>query len=145
VQEGQHVNVKIIHINNQRRRLGLSVRQAEESATPQSMQSFGDQDEYGSFSGQDFGDYSSTDTAQGEPASALSPRQEDTGPIGEEAEIPAPEPGPEASVTSDNGNNTSNGDAPADGISIEATEATPHNEHEGTEVASTASQRSANE
>jgi small subunit ribosomal protein S1 len=145
VQEGQHVNVKIIHINNQRRRLGLSVRQAEESAIPQSMQSFGDQDEYGSFSGQDFGDYSSTDTAQGEPASALSPRQEDTGPIGEEAEIPAPEPGPEASVTSDNGNNTSNGDAPADGISIEATEATPHNEHEGTEVASTASQRSANE
>lgn len=28
VQEGQHVNVKIIHINSQRRRLGLSVRQA---------------------------------------------------------------------------------------------------------------------
>jgi small subunit ribosomal protein S1 len=140
VQEGQHVNVKIIHINNQRRRLGLSVRQAEESATPQSMQSFGDQDEYGSFSGRDFGDYSSAN-----PTSALSPAQEDTEPNVEEAEIPAPEPGPEASVTSDNGNSTSNGDAPAEGISIEASEATPHNEHEGTEVASTASRRSANE
>lgn len=30
VQEGQHVNVKIIQINSQRRRLGLSVRQAAE-------------------------------------------------------------------------------------------------------------------
>lgn len=32
VQEGQQVNVKIIHINDQRRRLGLSVRQAANSA-----------------------------------------------------------------------------------------------------------------
>lgn len=39
VQEGQQVNVKIIHINSQRRRLGLSVRQAGE--IPSAMQSFG--------------------------------------------------------------------------------------------------------
>jgi small subunit ribosomal protein S1 len=54
VQEGQRVNVKIIHINSQRRRLGLSVRQAESPA--------GYYDSYGSFDedsplAQGLGDY----------------------------------------------------------------------------------------
>jgi len=40
VQEGQHVDVKIIHINSQRRRLGLSVRQAVEPHMQ--VESFGD-------------------------------------------------------------------------------------------------------
>jgi len=40
VQEGQQVNVKIIHINDQRRRLGLSVRQA--ANTPLEAESVGE-------------------------------------------------------------------------------------------------------
>jgi small subunit ribosomal protein S1 len=48
VREGQHVNVKIIHIHSQRRRLGLSVRQAGDQQ-PAEMQSFGDIDEHGPF------------------------------------------------------------------------------------------------
>lgn len=56
VKEGQPVDVKIIHINSQRRRLGLSVRQAQESR-PTSMQSFGSVDEHTPFAAHDFGAY----------------------------------------------------------------------------------------
>jgi len=47
VQEGQQVNVKIIHINDQRRRLGLSVRQA--ANTPLETQSVGESQDANSF------------------------------------------------------------------------------------------------
>jgi small subunit ribosomal protein S1 len=143
VQEGQHVNVKIIHINNQRRRLGLSVRQAEESSAPQNMQSFGDAEDYASFSGQDFGTYAPTDSGPADPESSFSPVPADADEPGEELEPSTPEPASGVAITSGNGN--SNGDADPEGISIQPSEAAEQNEHEETEVASTASQRSANE
>lgn len=55
VQEDQHVNVKIIHINSQRRRLGLSVRQAEEGTG--TVQSYDEVEPNTPMAGQDFGDY----------------------------------------------------------------------------------------
>ena len=62
VHEGEQVNVKIIHINSQRRRLGLSVRQAQE---PQGqMESFGEIDPRTFFTPQDLERYTS---AQSEP------------------------------------------------------------------------------
>jgi small subunit ribosomal protein S1 len=47
IKEGQDVDVKIIHINTERRRLGLSVRQA--SSTQLEIQSFGETDEVSPF------------------------------------------------------------------------------------------------
>ncbi len=47
VKEGQDVDVKIIHINTERRRLGLSVRQA--GSTQLEIQSFGETDEVSPF------------------------------------------------------------------------------------------------
>jgi small subunit ribosomal protein S1 len=52
VKEGQNVDVKIIHINTERRRLGLSVRQA--GSTPLEMQSFGETEEVSPFADQSF-------------------------------------------------------------------------------------------
>jgi small subunit ribosomal protein S1 len=53
VQEGQEVDVKIIHINSQRRRLGLSVRQAVEPLGD--YQSFGELDETSAFAAHELG------------------------------------------------------------------------------------------
>ncbi len=47
IKEGQDVDVKIIHINTERRRLGLSVRQA--GSTQLEIQSFGETDEVSPF------------------------------------------------------------------------------------------------
>jgi predicted RNA-binding protein with RPS1 domain len=70
VHEGQHVDVKIIHIASQRRRLGLSVRQAGPIAPE--VQSFGE-DASPSFSPEDFGDYATEyePTSRDEEMSAL--------------------------------------------------------------------------
>jgi small subunit ribosomal protein S1 len=65
VQEDQHVKVKIIHINSQRRRLGLSVRQAVE---PQlSTQSFGEVDEYTPFATEQLEGYGDEEAASYQP------------------------------------------------------------------------------
>jgi small subunit ribosomal protein S1 len=143
VQEGQHVNVKIIHINNQRRRLGLSVRQAEEPSAPQDMQSFGDTGDYGSFAGQDFGAYAPTEAAPAESENYFSPEPTGDGEHVEEPEASTPETDANATIPSDNGN--SNGDADTQGIAIHASDTAHQDEREGTEVASATSQRSANE
>src|SRR5947209_5551664 len=55
VHENQQVNVKIIHINSQRRRLGLSVRQAVTQGGQ--AESFGEVDEVSPFAGQDYSRY----------------------------------------------------------------------------------------
>lgn len=55
VQEGQPINAKIIHINSQRRRLGLSVRQAQEPAGY--AESYGEIDEESPFAAQGLSDY----------------------------------------------------------------------------------------
>jgi small subunit ribosomal protein S1 len=113
VHEGQSVNVKIIHINSQRRRLGLSVRQAGESQ-PAQVQSFGvleddtplATDALGSYqfgeaeepavettnketAGGDAGDHNVSPSPEGE---ANAGAQEDPG-----AEFEPPEPSPNAS------------------------------------------------
>jgi small subunit ribosomal protein S1 len=64
VQEGQRVNVKIIHINTARRRLGLSVRQASNTAAGE-MQSYGDDGDGGSypFADSDFGAFLAQDAS----------------------------------------------------------------------------------
>jgi small subunit ribosomal protein S1 len=51
VHEGQHLDVKIIHINSQRRRLGLSARQAVDPKGQ--MESFGEVDETSPFAAED--------------------------------------------------------------------------------------------
>lgn len=143
VQEGQDVNVKIIHINNQRRRLGLSVRQADESAAPEDMQSFGDTEDYGSFSGQDFGEYAPVDSEQTDAATFSAPAPTEVDEVREEPETPAQQPISEGLIPPEGG--TSNGDADPEGILIQPAEDEEQHEHEGNEVASSASQRSANE
>jgi small subunit ribosomal protein S1 len=55
VHEGQEVNVKIIHIASQRRRLGLSVRQA--GPLEPAFQSFGEHEEISPFAEQDYPEY----------------------------------------------------------------------------------------
>jgi small subunit ribosomal protein S1 len=55
VPEGQHVSAKIIHINSQRRRLGLSVRQAQEPRTE--VESFGEVGGNTPFASHDFSSY----------------------------------------------------------------------------------------
>lgn len=72
VSEGQAVNVKIIHINSQRRRLGLSVRQAAQS--PTEYQSFGGEEENTPFADQDFGAYATDEDPNGAPAPAEEPQ-----------------------------------------------------------------------
>jgi small subunit ribosomal protein S1 len=62
VQEGQRVNVKIIHINTARRRLGLSVRQAANTAVG-SVQSFGGDDGSYPFADSDFGSFLAQDAS----------------------------------------------------------------------------------
>ena len=104
VQEGQHVQVKIIHINSQRRRLGLSVRQAVE---PQSAtQSFGEVDEYTPFSTDDLEPYAepATGTYQAEAVNEVegpfSPEDEQ---LAGEQDSPAAESEPLDSTTDVNG------------------------------------------
>ena len=78
VQEGQHVDVKIIHINSQRRRLGLSVRQAVEPRT--GIESFGETDETNPFGSTDVG---SLEHDTEEPPNGVGPfREEPGGPAG---------------------------------------------------------------
>ncbi|MGH2442298.1 MAG: S1 RNA-binding domain-containing protein [Chloroflexota bacterium] len=72
VNEGNAVNVKIIHINSQRRRLGLSVRQAVEP--PQQDQSFGEVDSPSPFAVENFGAY--VPGASSEVAGDIQPPQE---------------------------------------------------------------------
>jgi small subunit ribosomal protein S1 len=74
VQEGQRVNVKIIHINMQRRRLGLSVRQANNSAAG-TVQSFGEDDEVYPFADSDFGSILAQDTSAVDVSDATDPAQ----------------------------------------------------------------------
>jgi small subunit ribosomal protein S1 len=62
VSENQHVNVKIIHINNQRRRLGLSVRQAAEPTAPTGGQSYGEIDKYTPYPEGEYDSYSGSDS-----------------------------------------------------------------------------------
>ena len=81
VQEGQQVDVKIIHINSQRRRLGLSVRQAVE--LPLEMESFGEVDEHAPFAAHDLASLAGNGTAGDETPS--SPQSVDLLP---------PQPGP---------------------------------------------------
>jgi small subunit ribosomal protein S1 len=78
VHEGQPVNVKIIHINSQRRRLGLSVRQAAESAAY--YQDYTSQGENRPFADQDFGPYGTGSTAYAAPDAynEVSPSPEET-------------------------------------------------------------------
>lgn len=60
VREGQQVDVKIIHINSQRRRLGLSVRQ---TAEPQGQfESYGEVDENTPFATDELRSYETTDS-----------------------------------------------------------------------------------
>jgi small subunit ribosomal protein S1 len=66
VSEGQPVNVKIIHINSQRRRLGLSVRQARESIP---YSSYGTVDTTSPFASEDFGFYTESDYPSSAPYS----------------------------------------------------------------------------
>jgi small subunit ribosomal protein S1 len=61
VHEGQHLDVKIIHINSQRRRLGLSVRQA--TAPSGQIESFGDLDDSNPFASEDLGTYHNGNSA----------------------------------------------------------------------------------
>jgi small subunit ribosomal protein S1 len=77
VHEGQRVNVKIIHINSQRRRLGLSVRQAGDQGR---YQDYATVEENTPFAGQDFGPYSvdvsdSVVSFDADPDSPVSPPQ----------------------------------------------------------------------
>jgi small subunit ribosomal protein S1 len=141
VQEGQHVNVKIIHINNQRRRLGLSVRQAQEPAAAQ-MQSFGPADAYGSFSSGDFGVYGAFGPDQEEPGPSAT--SESSSPEGDtetgRQDSPVAEYEPQGSA-----------DAEAEPRAVAAEDASSvssdalSTREEQAEVASTASQRSVSE
>jgi predicted RNA-binding protein with RPS1 domain len=110
VQEGQHVNVKIIHINSQRRRLGLSVRQA---VTPGSyMESYGHVDDNTPFAVQGLGAYGDALTTAYAPAdyspAPTSPQSVDSlvreseSPAGEQ-DSPAAESEPTAHATDVNG------------------------------------------
>lgn len=96
VQEGQRVNVKIIHINTARRRLGLSIRQAQDSQMQ--MESFGDVDDHLPFAQQGLGDYSDVATQAAPPAAVP-----DMDAAGEEgAEIPVePEDAVDARIAAD--------------------------------------------
>lgn len=89
VQEGQPVNVKIIHINSQRRRLGLSVRQAQEPMDYSG--SYGDFDQSSPFGGQGLEAYVS------DQSTSSSPSPEDEPTTGEQ-DSPAAESEPQATV-----------------------------------------------
>lgn len=88
VQEGQQIPVKIIHINSQRRRLGLSARQAEE---PQgyTTTSFGEVDDNTPFATSEFASYQERNGTEAEhlPASSLTP--ENGHPTGEQDSLAA--------------------------------------------------------
>jgi small subunit ribosomal protein S1 len=73
VQEGQVLPAKIIHINSQRRRLGLSARQAQE---PQYYGgSYGDFDDTASFA-PELASYAETNFGEEQPASAVTDTQD---------------------------------------------------------------------
>jgi small subunit ribosomal protein S1 len=72
VQEGQQLPVKIIHINSQRRRLGLSARQAMESGSFSG--SFGSVDAHMPFATPEMASYG--ETALQEPYTSTDPRDE---------------------------------------------------------------------
>jgi small subunit ribosomal protein S1 len=73
VQEGQVLPAKIIHINSQRRRLGLSARQAQE---PQYYGgSYGDFDDTASFA-PELASYAETNFGEEQPASAATDLQD---------------------------------------------------------------------
>jgi small subunit ribosomal protein S1 len=82
VQEGQHVLAKIIHINSQRRRLGLSVRQAQEPRSE--VESFGEVGGNTPFATHDFSSYRNGNSVMREddypsdPTTAFSPESEYT-------------------------------------------------------------------
>ena len=139
VQEGQQVNVKIIHINNQRRRLGLSVRQAAEPAAPSDMQSFGDTESYGSFSAHDFGEYAPPEAEPTQPEPEVTSAEA----AGHEPEDGQSDGTTEALGASGNGNTYGDGDAQE--LSPDAPAETTQHGYEGTEVASTGSQRAPGE
>src|SRR5579872_6717087 len=89
VREGQYVNVKIIHINSQRRRLGLSVRQAGEQLG--GMQSFGEHEPHSPFAATAAIDPAGEMVAPPEPAAAEVPGP-DTMPVEDRYEVDAAEP-----------------------------------------------------
>lgn len=66
VQEGQPVNVKIIHINAPRRRLGLSVRQAQQPT----METFGTFEQTSPFANHDLNTLAGEEAASDEPDSS---------------------------------------------------------------------------
>jgi small subunit ribosomal protein S1 len=139
VAENQPVNVKIIHINNQRRRLGLSVRQAAEPTYPAGGGSYGQIDKYTPYPDSEYESYSGTgsygEDAPTSFASAMaeapSARFDDA--AQEEPEFDITEPAP-------------HGEARAESDSVDAlSDDSLAQEREGTEVASSSSQRSPSE
>ena len=86
VREGQPVDAKIIHINSQRRRLGLSVRQA--GVPLGGYQSFGDVDDYSPFAAPEL-------SGAEPPPSSPSPEDE---PYAGEQDSPLAETEPEATA-----------------------------------------------
>jgi small subunit ribosomal protein S1 len=139
VQEGQHVDVKIIQINSQRRRLGLSVRQAAEPLG--AMESYGDVDETSPFATaelQSLEDFSP----------AISPAPAAEAELVPESHTPPPEqesliPDPESEAAAETNGATA---AAAQDISPAAEEtALSQSEDNEPEVASAAPQASASE
>lgn len=104
VEEGQPINAKIIHINSQRRRLGLSVRQAQEPAGY--AESYGEIDEQSPFAAQGLDSYIPNETTSSSPspedeqipveneAASISPSSENE-PAGIENETASSSPSPE--------------------------------------------------
>lgn len=102
VHEGQHVDVKIIHINSQRRRLGLSVRQAVDPQ--QRIESFGELDITTPFASSNLGAYDSGDFAPYEPEIApMSSTSRESEQAAGEQDSPVAESEPQALTMDVNG------------------------------------------
>ncbi len=140
VSENQHVNVKIIHINNQRRRLGLSVRQAAEPANVNGGQSYGEIDKYTPYPDAEYDVYSASESYGEEaPTSFASAMAEAPGAKFEEENQTSASFEPNGTQVAEELH-----DEGSDPESIPA-ESSLLPGREGTEVASSASQRSTGE
>jgi small subunit ribosomal protein S1 len=131
VQEGQVLPAKIIHINSQRRRLGLSARQAQE---PQYYGgSYGDFDDTASFA-PELASYAETNFGEEQPASAVPSYEEPT----DSQDSPDVESEPQAQDESPTGD----GAVPSEDTSPVAEEDQSQAEDQAPEVASATSQAS---
>jgi small subunit ribosomal protein S1 len=131
VQEGQVLPAKIIHINSQRRRLGLSARQAQE---PQYYGgSYGDFDDTASFA-PELASYAETNFGEEQPASAVANYEEPT----DSQDSPDVESEPQAQDESPTGD----GAVPSEDTSPVAEEDQSQAEDQAPEVASATSQAS---